>query len=96
MDSGDARKLTPSAQDAIRRKAVKAVVEGGMSQTMAEEVFGASRTSVCLWVKAYRLGGEEGLTSKPKGRPRGGKLTSKQMESKKSPSWARIPSNCAY
>ena len=48
MDSGDARKLTPSAQDAIRRKAVKAVVEGGMSQTMAAEVFGASRTSVCL------------------------------------------------
>mgnify|MGYP000881350820 CR=1 FL=1 len=43
MDSGDARKPPPSAQDAIRRKAVKAVVEGGMSQTMAAEVFGASR-----------------------------------------------------
>ena len=48
MDSGDARNLTRSAQDTIRRKAVKAVVEGGMSQTMAAAVYGASRTAVCL------------------------------------------------
>ena len=38
MDSGDARRLTPSAQDAIRRNDVKAVVEGGMSQTMEHSV----------------------------------------------------------
>lgn len=46
MQLGDARKLTPSAQDAIRCKAMKAVDEGGMSQTMAAEVFEASRSSV--------------------------------------------------
>ena len=34
MDSGDARRLTQSIQDAIRRKAVAADVAGGMSQTM--------------------------------------------------------------
>lgn len=97
MDSGDARNLTRSAQDAIRRKAVKAVVEGGMSQTMAAAVYGASRTSVCLWVKAYRQDGEAGLVSKPKGRPRGGKLTAKQMASikksvlGKNPEQLRLP-----
>jgi transposase len=97
MDSGDARKLTRSAQDAIRRKAVKAVVEGKMSQTAAAAVFGASRTSVCLWVKAYRLGGEAALISKSKGRPKGGKLTKTQMESikksvlGKNPEQLRLP-----
>jgi len=97
MDSGDARKLTRSAQDAIRRKAVKAVIEGKMSQTEAALVFGASRTSVCLWVKAYRLGGEAALTSRSKGRPKGGKLTKTQMESikksvlGKNPEQLRLP-----
>jgi len=61
MDSGDARNLTRSAQDAIRRKAVKAIVEGGMSQTMVAAVYGASRTTVCLWGKAFRLSGEPHL-----------------------------------
>ena len=97
MDSGDARNLTRSAQDAIRRKAVKAVVEGGMSQTMAAAVYGASRTTVCLWVKAYRQEGEAGLVSKPKGRPKGGKLTAKQIASikksvlGKNPEQLRLP-----
>ena len=81
MEFGDARKLSRSAQDAIRRMAVQAVVVGGMTQTKAAKVFGASRTSVCLWVKSYRKEGEGALQSKPKGRPKGGKLTSRQMES---------------
>ena len=81
MEFGDARKLSRSAQDAIRRMAVQAVVNGGMTQTNAAKVFGASRTSVCLWVKSYRKEGEEALQSKPKGRPKGGKLTSRQMVS---------------
>jgi len=51
MDSGDARKLTRAAQDTIRRKSVKAVVEGKMSQTEAAMFFGATRTSVCLWAE---------------------------------------------
>ena len=81
MDSNDGRNLSRSAQDAIRRKAVKAVVDGKMTQTQAANVFGVSRTSVCLWVKAYRQGGDDALKSKAKGRPAGGKLTQKQEES---------------
>lgn len=81
MDSSDARKLSRSAQDAIRHKAVKAVVEGKMTQTKAAVVFGVSRTSVFLWVKAYRRGGDAALASKPKGRPKGRKLSKKQEES---------------
>ena len=68
-----------------------------MSQTMAAAVYGASRTTVCLWVKAYRQEGEAGLVSKPKGRPKGGKLTAKQIASikksvlGKNPEQLRLP-----
>ena len=74
----DGRKLTPSAQDAVRRKAVLAVVSGSMTQTAAAEVFGVTRVSVCIWVNAYRKKGEAALQSKRKGRPCGGKLTKAQ------------------
>ena len=81
MDIKDGRKLTRSAQDAVRRKAVQAVVSGRMTQTTASEIFGVTRTSVCLWVNAYRKHGETALQSKRKGRPSGGKLTSAQEKS---------------
>ena len=81
MDSGDAGSLSRSAQDAIRRKAVKAVVEGGMSQARAAAVYGASHSTVCFWVKTHRQQGAAGLASKPKGCLKGGKLTNKQMVS---------------
>jgi transposase len=97
MDIRDGRKLTRSAQDAIRRKAVQAVVSGRMTQTAAAQVFGVTRTCVCLWVKAYRTGGEAALQSKRKGRPGGGKLTKVQEESTrksvlgKNPGQLRLP-----
>jgi len=78
MDINDGRKLTRSAQDAVRRKAVQAVVSGRMTHTAAAEIFGVTRTSVCLWVNAYRKQGEIALQSKRKGRPSGGKLTNAQ------------------
>jgi transposase len=78
MDTNDGRKLSRSAQDAIRSKAVKAVVEGRMTQTRAAEIFGVSRVSVCHWVNAFRKEGKKSLESKSKGRPKGGKLTDKQ------------------
>jgi len=81
MNSSDARKLSRSAQEAIRRKAVKVVVEGKMNQTKAAEVFGVSRTAVCLWIKAYRQDGETILATKRQGRPKGEKLSTKQSES---------------
>jgi len=97
MDIKDGRKLTRSAQDALRRKAVQAVVSGRMTQTAAAEVFGVTRVSVCLWVNAYRQGGEAALQSKRKGRPVGGKLTQEQEESirksvlGKNPDQLRLP-----
>lgn len=81
MDSNDARKLSRSAQDTIRRKTVKAVVDGEMTQTKAAKVFGVSRTSVCLWFKRYRKGGAGALSSRPKWRPRGRSMTNTQEES---------------
>lgn len=60
----DTRKLSRSAQEAIRHKAVQAVVEGRMTQTEAAKVFGASRTSVCLWVKADHEQGESALKTR--------------------------------
>jgi tetratricopeptide (TPR) repeat protein len=77
MDLNDARKLSRSAHDAIRRKAVKAVVNGEMTQTKAAKVFGVSRTSVYLWVKRYREQGDVALASRSKGRPKGRSMTKK-------------------
>jgi transposase len=81
MEITDGGKLSPSARGAVRRKAVHAVITGKMTQTKAAEIFGVTRTSVCLWVKAYRLEGEEALRGRAKGRPVGGTLTKVQEAS---------------
>lgn len=73
MRKQDARSLSGQAQEAIRRKAVRAVLNG-MTQVKAAEVFGVTRQSVGKWVKAYREGGEKALKAKPQGRPKGGSL----------------------
>jgi transposase len=73
MDKIDARSLSPSAQEHLRRLAVKAVLEGAKQREVAKMV-GVTRHTICRWVKAYRLQGKEALKAKPKGRPKGGKL----------------------
>lgn len=74
MKTTDVRKLTPEAQEAIRMKAVQAVI-GGMKQVEAAPVFGVTRQAVGLWVKAYRARGTKGLKARKEGRPSGsGKL----------------------
>jgi transposase len=65
----DARKLAPSAQEAIRRKAV-AAVNAGTSQTRAAEVFGVAQKTIWMWVKAFRAGGPEALEARKRG-PKG-------------------------
>ena len=68
-----------------------------MTQTEAAEIFGVTRTSVCLWVNAYRRDGEAALQSKRKGRPGGGKLSATQEASirksvlGKNPGQLRLP-----
>jgi transposase len=97
MEIKDGRKLSRSAQDDIRKKAVNAVVTGKMTQTQAAQIFGISRPTVCIWVNAYRREGEKALQSKPKGRPVGGKLTKAQEASirksvlGKNPGQLRLP-----
>jgi transposase len=48
---------------------VYAVMEQDLSKAEAARTFGISRTSVHTWVNAYRRRGEQGLRSKPRGRP---------------------------
>lgn len=69
LKTQDARRLSPKAQEAIRQRATLAVVEGGMSQKEAAQIFGVSRQSVNAWVRRYREQGMEGLLSRPRGRP---------------------------
>lgn len=70
MKTIDARKLSISAQETIRMKAVAAVIQG-MKQVAAAQVCGVTRQAVGRWVKAYRQGGEAALKARKQGRPRG-------------------------
>jgi len=65
----DARSLSAKTQEALRIKAVQAVVNG-MRQKTAAETFGVTRQAVGKWMKAYREGGMAALTAKPQGRPK--------------------------
>ena len=67
----DTRRLSPAGQEDLRRRVVKAVVERGLSKSAAAQTFGVSRTSVHHWVDQFQNRGARGLTSKPRGRPRG-------------------------
>lgn len=71
----DARTLAPNAQEALRRRAVAALVEGQMTQTQAAKTFGVSRKTIWMWLKAHREGGDAALASHKRG-PKGerGKL----------------------
>jgi transposase len=63
----DGRHLTPEVQEERRRQVVHAVVAQGMSQVQAVRVFGAGRTSIHHWVKAYRQGGLAALRARKRG-----------------------------
>jgi len=71
----DTRRLSPAAQEALRRRVVAALESGKMTQVEAAEVFAVSRKSIWMWLKAYRAGGEAALASRKRG-PKGhrGKL----------------------
>ena len=71
MLAEDARCLAPSAQTALRKRAVKAHVVDGLTQREAALLFGVSPQSLCNWVKQYRHGGEAALEAKIRGRKQG-------------------------
>jgi transposase len=70
MENTDARSLAGKAQEALRKKAVQAVL-AGRTRTEVAELFGVTRQSVARWVKAYRERGEKALEAKRRGRPKG-------------------------
>jgi transposase len=65
MTKQDTRKLPRVAAEALRYKAVNAVVNQGMRQKEAARIFEVTQTSLSLWMKAYRSGGEKALRTKP-------------------------------
>jgi transposase len=55
----------------VRVRAVRAVVEEGMSVTAVAQAYGADRCTVHRWLSRFHAGGDEGLLRQPSpGRPR--------------------------
>jgi transposase len=82
MSNEDARSLPGAAQEALRKRAVQAVLDG-MTQAEAARVFGVHRNAVNRWVKRYRNGGWDALAQRRRGRRTGEPATlspSRQQE----------------
>ena len=60
METKDARKLTPEAQEALRMRVIDAVVNQGMRQVDACKTFNVGRTAVYNWLRVYEQGGHGG------------------------------------
>lgn len=74
MSENDGRKLSPAAQEALRLRVVRAIVEQGMSRAEAVRVFGVGRTSIYYWLKAHGAGGERALKARKRGPRRASRL----------------------
>jgi transposase len=70
MEQRDTRRLSPAAQEELRRRAVVAVLNGA-TRTEVEAMLGVPRQTIGQWVKAYHAGGEAALASKRRGRKKG-------------------------
>ena len=81
METQDARKLSAAAQEDLRRRVVRAIVDDGMSKAQAVRTFGVSKTAVFNWLKVYRRRGSPGLAARPQGRPRRSRLKGHQAAS---------------
>lgn len=71
--SSDARSLSPRALEDLRRRAV-AAVEGGVSQVQVARLYGVSRKTVGVWVRAYRANGADSFHARKRGRRQGDQL----------------------
>ncbi len=71
MSEADARSLSQDAQEALRVRAVRLVVERGFSQVEAAEALGVSDRVVRRWMKRFRRGGWEALAKRRRGRRAG-------------------------
>ena len=73
----DARSLSPSAQEDLRKRVVRAVGDG-MTQKEAARVFGVSRFSAFKWCHAHAAEGTNALRSRKRGRPSEPRLSREQ------------------
>ena len=69
----DGRKLTPSAQAALRMRAVRAVVQGRQSQSAVARTLGLSRQHLNQWIALWRQGGWPALRAQKRG-PKAGSV----------------------
>ncbi|MFB9466985.1 helix-turn-helix domain-containing protein [Streptomyces cinereospinus] len=67
---GDARHLSPSAQEALRLRAVAALVAGRDREDVAV-IFGVSLKAVDGWWAKWLAGGRDALVMRPRGKPVG-------------------------
>lgn len=78
MEQQDFRSLSPETQEAIRFKAMAALNEG-RPKTEVAAIFGVTRQAIHGWVALQKRGGTQALRAKRRGRPVGGRLSSKQQ-----------------
>ena len=64
----DARTLPSIAQEDLRQKVLRTILEG-KKQMEAAQIFGVTRQAVGKWVKRYREGGARALRARKRGRP---------------------------
>jgi transposase len=67
----DARSLSQDAQQALRTRGVKLVIEQGWSQVAVAAALGVDERVVRRWMKRYRRGGWAALAKQRRGRRRG-------------------------
>jgi transposase len=63
----DARRLSPDAQEDLRRRVVYAVIEDKMKASEAARTFGVCRQSVAAWVDRVRAEGSRALAARKRG-----------------------------
>ena len=69
MRDYDARMLSPEAQEQLRVRVARSVVDDGLKPAEAVRLYKISRTSVYEWCKAYRRRGDKALAARKRGRP---------------------------
>lgn len=78
MKTQDGRKLAPEAQEALRRRVVRAITQEGMRRVDAVRLFGVSRTAIYYWLRAYGKRGESALVARKRGRKARSRLAGHQ------------------
>lgn len=78
MKQIDARSLSSSAQEALRRRAVKAVRHGKTHQDVADTL-GVARPTVSRWMQEWSRDGAKALKAAKRGRPTGTQLDERQI-----------------